>query len=55
MNHIIRDGMGKPIRTKQYDLFHENYELDAVDKAIAYVTAFVLLCGIVLAFFGGAV
>jgi hypothetical protein len=54
MTHIIRDGMGKPMRPKQYNIFDNNYELDTVDKAIAYLTGFALVGGIVLAFFGGA-
>lgn len=53
MKMTICDGMGKPMRPKQYSTFDDNYELDFTDKAVAYLTGFALVGGIVLAFFGG--
>jgi hypothetical protein len=53
MKMTICDGLGKPIQPKQYHIFEDNYELDVVDKAIAYLTGFVLLGGILIGLFGG--
>jgi hypothetical protein len=53
MKHIIRDGMGHPMKPKHYAILDDNYELDLVDKATVFITMLLLVAGIVYATFGG--
>jgi hypothetical protein len=49
----VCNGTGKPVKPKIYNTFDNGYELDAVDKAIVFITMLTIVLGIVYATFGG--
>jgi hypothetical protein len=49
----VCNGTGKPVKSKHYATFDNNYELNAVDKATVFITMILLVAGIVYATFGG--
>jgi hypothetical protein len=49
----VCNGTGKPVKPKSYNTFDNGYELDAVDKAIVFITMMLLVAGSLFALFGG--